>query len=150
MAEVEASAEVHIDATPETIWDLLVDFENYPSWSKIHKKVRIESVNDEGWPERVWMQMSIVGIKDEQVIDHFWTEDSVSWQLATPTKVQRAQRGTYSVAPNGTGSHCRLEGAIDLIIPIPSMVIRQGQKLVLGIATKGVKAEAEKLRRAQG
>ena len=58
MAEVHASAEIDIEATPETVWDVLTDLEAFPTWSKIHKDVRIESHNDEGWPERVWMKMS--------------------------------------------------------------------------------------------
>ena len=143
MAEVHASARINIDAAPETVWDVLTDLEAFPTWSRIHKEVRIESHNDEGWPERVWMKMSVVGIHDEQVVDHSWTDDSVSWELVSGG-VQRAQRGTYTITPTETGCTAELEGMVDLIIPLPKLVIKQGQKLVMSIATKGIKAEAEK------
>ena len=143
MAEVHASAEIDIEATPEPVWDVLTDLEAFPTWSKIHKDVRIESHNDEGWPERVWMKMSVVGIHDEQVVDHHWTDDSVSWELVSGG-VQRAQRGTYTITPTETGCRAELEGMVDLVIPLPKLVIKQGQKLVMSIATKGIKAEAEK------
>lgn len=147
MGEVHASADVDIAADAETVWELITDFEDYPSWSKIHKHVEVVSHNDEGWPELVRMKMSLVGISDTQLIRHTWTEDSVSWELAEPTKVQRAQRGTYTVTPTDQGCHAQLDGMIDLVIPLPSMVIRQGQKIALGIATRAVRERAEAMQR---
>ena len=149
MAEVHASAEVDIDCDAQTLWDLIVDLEDYPSWSKIHKDVTVETWNDEGYPERVRMKMSVAGISDVQVVDHVWYEDSVEWTLVS-SSVQRAQTGRYTVTETADGCMAKLEGMVDLKIPIPSLVIRQGQKLVLGIATKGVKAEAEKRQRTAG
>lgn len=73
----------------------------------------------------------------------------MEWTLVS-SKVQRAQTRRYTVTTTDEGVHAQLDGMIDLKIPIPSLVIRQDQKLVLGIATRGVKAEAEKRQRTTG
>lgn len=45
MPQVELANEIEIDAPPEKVWEVLVDFEKYPEWNKYY--VHMETFEDE-------------------------------------------------------------------------------------------------------
>ena len=57
-------AEVEIDASPERVWEVLVDLERYPEWNPFTIAVRSSLV--EGEPVDLTVRMSRLGITIEQ------------------------------------------------------------------------------------
>lgn len=145
---LEARTEVDIDATPDQVWDVIVDLEGYPSWSKIHKSVTVLSRHEDGgWPELAELTTKIAGIKETQTIRYTWYDDRVTWELVKGG-IQRAQVGEAVVSDNGDGTtKVVMTGGVDLIIPVPSKVVQLGQKAVINVATKGLKQAVEQRRR---
>ena len=142
---VEARAEVRIAATGEEVWAVVMDFEAYPEWSKIHRAAAILEHDEHGWPHLVRATTKIAGIKETQTVRYTWYDDSATWELVEGT-IQRAQDGTIVVHDNGDGTtDVEVSGAVDLIIPVPGRIIAMGQKMVLNVVQKGLKQRVESL-----
>ncbi|MDT5350902.1 MAG: hypothetical protein QOH91_4189 [Mycobacterium sp.] len=137
MAVIE-TREIVIEATPEEIMDVLYDIETLPEWSFSHKKVEVVERDDEGRPtiSRQWVK--IVGITDEQVVEYSVHDDGVSWTLVK-AKSQRGQTGRYTLTPQGDSTKVHFKLMVDLTIPVPGFLVRQGAKGVMDSATKGLR-----------
>jgi uncharacterized protein YndB with AHSA1/START domain len=108
MAEV--SAEAHIGAPPEKVWDRLTDFTSYGQWNATH------TAFPEGAPATLEPgatyeeNMSLMGFPAEVT----WTvQDCVPSQLLHtrgkgPMGVNLGMR--YALAPDGDGTRVRIDG----------------------------------------
>ena len=51
MAET-ATESITIEASPERVWEIAVDIENYPEWARDIKNVTVRATDDRGPPVR--------------------------------------------------------------------------------------------------
>lgn len=135
---VNDSRDIVIEATPEEIMDVLFDIESLPEWSFSHKKVEVLERDDEGHPKTSRQVVKIVGISDDQVLEYSVHDDGVSWTLVS-AKGQRAQEGRYTLTPDGNSTKVHFELMVDLTIPVPGFLVKQGTKGVMDTATKGLR-----------
>jgi Polyketide cyclase / dehydrase and lipid transport len=80
----------------------------------------------------------IVGITDEQVLDYSVHDDGVSWTLVS-SKQQRAQVGRYTLTPDGDSTKVDFELTVDLVVPVPGFLIKNGAKGLMETATDGLR-----------
>ncbi len=120
--------EVVIDATPDEIMDVLFDLESLTEWSPSHKKVEILERDEEGRPTKSRQTVKIVGVTDEQVLDYSVHDDGVSWTLVS-AKQQRAQKGRYTLTPDGNSTRVRFELTVDPLVPLPGFLIKRGPRV---------------------
>ncbi|SRR6266545_844354 len=144
MASLEGS--VDIRATPAEILVVIADVSAYPQWSVVHKWATVDSTFADGRPQRVTMGVSAAGLTDTQVLDYTWSDDGVSWSMASPTVQQKAQRGSYSIAADGEICHVQCELHVDPAIPLPGIIIRQIMKKAMVAGTDGLKRRVESRR----
>jgi hypothetical protein len=88
--------------------------------------------------------VKIVGIGDDQILDHTFYDDGVGWTLVSSTQ-QRAQEARYTLTPNGDSTLVRFDLTVDLLAPLPGFLIRQGAKGLLDTATKGLRKRVLKI-----
>jgi ribosome-associated toxin RatA of RatAB toxin-antitoxin module len=135
--------DITIEASAEAVMDVIGDMAAYPGWSSVHKSATVESVDDEGRPQRVRMTVAVVGISDEQVLDYTWDGDrAVSWTLVEGGQ-QRRQIGRYELTADGPGTRVHYEVSVDPKIPMPGFVVKQGMRKVVDAATRGLKRRVE-------
>jgi len=135
---VTESREVVIEATPDEILDVLFDLESLTEWSSVHRKVEVLERDDQGHPSKSRQVVKLVGVSDEQELAYTAHDDGVSWTLIS-AKQQRAQEGRYTLTPEGDGTRVRFELTIDLLMPVPGFLIRQGTKSLMDTATRGLR-----------
>lgn len=135
---ITESREVVIEATPEQIMNVLFDIESLPEWSAAHEEVEILERDADGHPTRSRQVVRIVGISDEQVLDYSVHDDGVSWTLVS-SRQQRAQRGRYTLTPEGDKTRVSLELTVDPTVPLPGFLVKRGAKGLMETATTGLR-----------
>jgi carbon monoxide dehydrogenase subunit G len=143
---ITESREVVIEATPQEILDVLFDLESLTDWSSAHQEVEILERDDAGHPKKSRQVVKIVGISDEQVVDHSTYDDGVGWTLVS-SKQQRAQDARYTLTPEGDGTRVRFELTVDLAAPLPGFLVRKGAKGLLDTATEGLRKRVLKVKK---
>jgi hypothetical protein len=135
---ITESREVVIEATPDEILDVLFDLESLTEWSSAHQEVQILERDDAGHPKKSRQVVKVVGVSDEQVVDHVTYDDGVGWTLVS-SKQQRAQDARYTLTPEGDNTRVRFDLTVDLIAPLPGFLVRKGAKGLLDTATDGLR-----------
>lgn len=127
-----------IEATVDEITAVLLDLESLTAWSSAHQLVEVLARDDQGRPTRSRQVVKIVGVSDDQILDHSFHDDGVGWTLVS-SKQQRAQDARYTLTPDGAATLVRFDLTVDLIAPLPGFLIKQGAKGLLDTATKGLR-----------
>ncbi len=137
---VTADKEVDIEADAAAVLEVLADVEGIPSWSPVHKKVEVVDRFDDGKPHHVKMEVSILGINDEQTVEYTWSDNKVIWDLVESTQ-QKAQHGEYTLTPSAKGTHVKFSLTVDPKIPLPGFLVKKGTKTILEAATEGLRQQ---------
>jgi uncharacterized membrane protein len=145
---VTDTREIVIEATPDEILDVLYDLESLPEWFTTTKKVEVLERDDEGRPRLARQVVKVVGVPDEQVLAYSEEDDGVSWTLVS-AKGQRAQEGRYTLTPQGDSTKVHFKLMIDLTIPVPGFLIKQGTKGIMEMATKGLRKRVLEVKKGQ-
>jgi ribosome-associated toxin RatA of RatAB toxin-antitoxin module len=142
---ISEQREVVIEATPEEILDVLLDIEHLTEWSSAHQEVEVLERDDRGHPKRSRMVVKVVGITDEQFMDHSTYPDGVGWTLLS-AKQQRAQDARYTLTPEGDTTRVRFDLTVELTAPLPGFLVRKGAKGLLDTATEGLRQRVLKVK----
>lgn len=137
---VTVNKSVDIDADAAAVLEVLADVEGIPSWSPVHKKVEVVDRFEDGKPHHVKMQVSIIGVNDEQLVEYTWSDNEVSWTLVESTQ-QKAQDGRYTLTPKDGGTHVEFELTVDPKAPLPGFLVKKGTKTILEAATEGLRQQ---------
>jgi uncharacterized protein YndB with AHSA1/START domain len=135
---VRASREVLIDAEPEAIMDALADLDAVPSWSPLHKKLEVLDRHPDGRPYHVKATMRIMGITDTEVLEYNWGRYWMVWD-AQDTFQQHGQHVEYNLTPEVGKTRVRFVIILDLTAPLPEFLIKRAKKIVLDVATEGLR-----------
>lgn len=145
---VSDTREILIEATPEEILDVLYDLEKLPEWFPTTKSVEVLERDDEGRPRVARQVVKVVGVPDEQVLAYSDEDDGVSWTLVS-AKGQRAQEGRYRLTPQGDSTKVHFTLMLDLTIPVPGFLVKQGTKGIMDNATKGLRNRVLEVKRGK-
>lgn len=137
--------QISIQADPAAIMAVIVDFEAYPEWSKEVKKIEVRARGDDGRATRVYLEVNAGIINPKYTLAYEYDGDShVSWQMLEGVSI-KALEGEYVLEPNGEETTVTYRTSADLGIPIPGFMKRQGEKIVIDTALKGLKKRVESL-----
>ena len=92
------------------------------------------------------MVVKVVGVSDEQFMDHTTYADGVGWTLVS-AKQQRAQDARYTLTPEGDATRVRFDLTVDLTAPLPGFLVRKGAQGLLDTATKGLRQRVLKVKK---
>jgi hypothetical protein len=118
--------------------DALADIDAVPSWSPLHKKAEVLDRHSNGRPHHVKATMRIMGITDTEVLEYNWGHNWMVWD-AHNTFQQRGQHGEYNLIPELDRTRVRFDIILDLMAPIPEFLIKRAQRIVLDVATEGLR-----------
>lgn len=131
-------------ATAEAIMDAIADVQAYPEWTGAVKQVTITDPGDGRRPKRVEFVMDAGIIKDTYELEYDWAVDgrSVSWTLLRG-KLQKAQRGSYTLQDNGTDTVVTYRLAVQLSIPLIGPLKRNAERVIMDTALKELRKRVE-------
>ena len=127
------------DAPPEVILDALADIDAVPSWSTLHRHIEVVDRYPDGRPHHLKATLRVMGITDKELLEYHWGRWWMVWD-AEPTFQQHAQHGEYNLTPEGAGTRVRFDITLELSAPIPQFLIKRAKKIVLDVATEGLRS----------
>ncbi|MFB9902465.1 SRPBCC family protein [Allokutzneria oryzae] len=140
----QSTQSIVIDAAPEQIMAVISDFAKYPEWAEAVKHTEVLSSDSAGRGEQVRFVIDAGPIKDEYTLAYEWAQDgsSVSWNLVKG-QMQKAQSGSYVLAPEGSSTKVTYSLSVELTIPMIGLFRRKAEKMIMDVALKELKTRAE-------
>lgn len=147
MAERTESS-ITIDATPVEVLHVIGDLESYPQWAGGITQVQVLDSNKDGRPVRAQLTMSSGPIRDSLLVGYQWTvrkdgTGTVSWALEEPGRVTSVMDGSYEIMAVGTGTQVTYRLEVDVTMPMPGLLRRKAEKVIIQTALNDLKKRAE-------
>lgn len=140
----QASQTTTIAASPERVWAIASDFEQYPDWAKDVKDVVVHTRDDQGRPVEVEFRASALGRSTHYTLayDYSSAPASLAWHLVRGD-IMSTVDGAYHFTPLGDGeTEVRYDLTINLVVPLPGFVKRRAEVRILN-TVRELKARAE-------
>ena len=99
----------------------------------------------DGRPRQARFSISSTGMSDEYVLDYTWADDGVSWELVSPSTMQKSQQGSYTLLGADGGTLVRYDLKIDSKIPMIGPMRRKIEKRIVDAALQELKKRVESL-----
>jgi hypothetical protein len=140
----QSTQSIVINAEPRAIMDVIADFPAYPQWALALKKAEVLVPGPGDRAKRVRFVLDGGLIKDEYVLDYIWSADglTVSWDLVEG-QIQKAQHGSYVLEPAEAATKVTFSLTVELAIPMPGMIKRTAERVILDTALKELKRRVE-------
>lgn len=134
-----------IDASPEQVRGVLLDFPSYPEWAKDLKSVEVLETDAEGRGSLVRYRAAGMGRSTTYTLRYDHSDPLlVAWKQTTGD-VTRKLDGHYELEGVATGTEVTYELEVALILPLPGFVKRRTQGRIMHTALDELKARAEDL-----
>jgi ribosome-associated toxin RatA of RatAB toxin-antitoxin module len=134
-----------VDAPPEDVMAVIADFAAYPEWTGAVKEAEVlTEYEDDGRPAQVRFRLDAGPIKDDYTLEYAWQGDAeVRWSLVE-ARLLSAMDGSYTlVALDGGSTEVTYELSVDIKLPLLGRMKRNGEKVIVDTALKGLKKRVE-------
>ncbi|HVV19709.1 MAG TPA: SRPBCC family protein [Pseudonocardiaceae bacterium] len=140
----ESTQSIVIDAPPERIMAVIADFAAYPEWTNAVKQTEVLKQGDDGRADQVQFTLDAGPIKDVYTLAYEWYPDDkgVGWTLVKG-QMQRSQKGSYALEPQGEHTKVTYTLAVQLAIPLLGLLRRKAEKVIMDTALKELKRRVE-------
>ena len=139
----ESTQSITINAAPAEVMAVIADFEAYPRWAASVKSCEVTVPGPDGRAKQVAFKIDAGGIRDEYELAYDWQDDrQVRWTLVKG-QMQKAQRGSYTLAPVSAGTDVTYSLSVDLAIPMLGMLKRKAERMIMDTALKELKKRVE-------
>jgi len=139
-----------IRATPEQLFAILTDFEDYPAWSGDVKAVKVLERDELGRGTKVVFRVAAFGRSTSPTLayDYSGAPKRMTW-VQESGDLTRRYDGSYSFeASDGDGdgeeTEVRYQLIVDLKVPLPGFVKRRAESLVGVKVLRELKSRAER------
>src|ERR1700722_13836092 len=142
----KTASSITVDAPRAEVMAVIADFPAYPQWAAALRSADVLESDDDGLARRVRLTLDAGLIKDSYVLAYTWDGDSaVTWELAEQGLVISEMDGGYRLTDRDSGTEVSYELAVGVKMPMPGMLKRKAEKMIIDTALKGLKARAEAL-----
>ncbi len=139
----QASSSITVNADNSAVMAVIADFEAYPEWASMIKKVTVDERGDDGRGTQVTFVLDAGVLKDEYTLAYDWSgDDRVDWHLVKG-KALKSQEGSYELTDKGGSTEVVYRLSVDLNIPMLGMFKRKAEKVIIDTALKGLKKRVE-------
>lgn len=141
-----SSQSIVIGAPPARVAAVICDFPRYPEWAAAVTRVEVVEEYEDGYASQVRFTLDAGVITDEYTLAYEYAEDisRIEWRLATPSRVQKEQSGSYDITDNGDGtSTVQYTLEVELSMPMLGMFRRKAEKMIMDTALRELKRRVE-------
>ena len=135
---VSESLSVTVNAPVDEVLAFLRDIDNQKNWFPGNIASEVLERDDEGLPTRARLVNDVKVAKDEFELDYTHNDSGFSWTLVAPTKVQKKQEGSWSLADKGGKTEATMSLTVDTSLPLPGFVQKKTVKDTLKGATSAL------------
>lgn len=143
------TSSIVVEMPRKDVMAVIADFAAYPEWATgVRSAEVLSSVGERAATVRFTLDVGM--IKDSYVLGYDWDGDArVRWNLAEPGSVISEMSGGYELADRGDGTEVTYELAVAIKVPMPGIVKRRAEKMIIDTALKGLKSRAETIGRGR-
>lgn len=142
MAE-SASQERLIDAPPDVIMDVIVDYESYPEWAENIREVEIRETDADGRATEVWYRVDARVMEISYALAYTYHDDHrLTWTLVEADQLN-ALDGEYLLQPENGATRVRYSLEVDLAIPVPGFLKKRAAKQIMETSLGELKRRVE-------
>jgi ribosome-associated toxin RatA of RatAB toxin-antitoxin module len=139
----QASSNITVNAGKSAVMAVIADFESYPEWASMIRKVTVDETGPDGRGTVVSFTLDAGVLKDEYTLSYDWQgDDRVDWHLVKG-KSLKSQDGSYALAESDGTTTVTYRLSVDLNIPMLGMFKRKAEKVIMDTALKGLKKRVE-------
>jgi uncharacterized membrane protein len=143
----QATQRMVIGASPQRIWDVLTDFDDYPAWAEDLKSVSVVERDAEGRPRDVAYRAAAMGRSTSYTLRYDYADAPrvLAWKLVEGD-ITRKLDGSYELHaiegdPDRTEVVYHLE--VDLVVPLPGFVKRRAEGRIVNTALRELRDHLE-------
>jgi carbon monoxide dehydrogenase subunit G len=138
------ASSIMVAASKADVMAVIADFADYPAWVTAMRSAEVLETGDDGRAGKVRFQLDAGLVRDTYVLAYSWDGDTgVSWRLAEPGSVIAEMTGGYRLADSAAGAEVNYELTVDVRMPMPGLLKRKAEKVIIDTALKGLKSRAE-------
>jgi carbon monoxide dehydrogenase subunit G len=147
MAE-QTSGEIEIKATPDEVLEVILDFDAYPTWANGVKKCEVTKKDSKGRPSEVYMEVGSMGFGSKQTLKYSYKAKNtgLSWASTKAEGAVKSIAGAYGLEETDDGTRVSYSTTMELAMPLPGMIKRQAERMIIDTALKGLKKQVEERR----
>lgn len=140
---VSGSETITINAPLADVLAIIRDLDGQPSWFPGNVSTEVLETDADGLPTKARLVNDVKVAKDEFELTYTNTDTSMSWSLVAPSKAQKEQDGSWSLADKGATTEATMSLTIDSALPLPGFMQKKVLKDTLKGATQALKKRAE-------
>jgi hypothetical protein len=142
----KTTSTIVIGVPRKDVMKVIADFVAYPEWATAVRSAEVVSQDPGGRAASVRFVLDAGVIKDSYVLGYDWDGDAqVRWNLDQAGSVISEMAGGYTLADQGESTEVTYELAVGLRVPMPGMIKRRAEKMIIDTALKGLKSRAESI-----
>jgi len=140
----EARETIHIEAGPEQVYAVAIDYDRYPEWATDVKEVEVTDRDPDGRGTRVKYKVSALGQTFGYILGYDYADAPAgfSWTLEKSQVLNRLD-GAYRFDPNGTGTEVSYALTVDIAVPLPGFIKKAAAGMIVNNAMKQLKRYVE-------
>ena len=139
----KVSDTIDIEASGEEIFEVVTDFEAYPSWNANIKEVEVKERDGDGRATKVWMKVDakVRTVAYTLSYDYADAPAAFSWELVDGDVKELS--GSYAFDEFEDVTEVTYETAIDPGFPVPGILKRQAERQIVKGALEDLKKRVE-------
>ena len=139
-----ATESINVNASPETVFAVVVDFPTYPTWVADLKAVTVMSSDDAGRAQDVEFRAAAFGRSSTYTLryDYSAAPGTVSWSQVSGDLTTKLD-GCYRLEASASGTKVTYELDVELLVPLPSFVKNRAASRIITQALRELKTRAE-------
>lgn len=141
----QTQGNIEIEASPSEILEVIADFDAYPDWVDGIKAAEVKEKGSDGRPSQVAFEFSAMGFSASYTLTYEWKPDErgVSWTTVEASGAVKDVEGQYVLEPLNGDTEVTYRLAVELGVPVPGFLKRQGDKRAIKVALEGLKKRVE-------
>lgn len=140
---VSGSESVTINAPVADVLAILRDIDHQAEWFPGCISAEVIESDADGLPVKSKLVNDVKVAKDEFELSYTNTDNSISWKLVAPSKAQKEQDGSWTLADKGGSTEATFSLTIDSALPVPGFMQKKVLKDTLKNGTAALKKRAE-------
>lgn len=143
----QATQQIVVGASPQRTWEVLTDFDDYPTWATDLKAAEVVARDDAGRALEVAFRAAAMGRSTSYTLRYDYAEapDVLAWRLVEGD-ITRKLDGRYelaAVAGDGDRTQVTYHLEVDLLVPLPGFVKRRAEARIVTTALRSLRAHLE-------
>jgi uncharacterized membrane protein len=136
---------ISIEAPVARVQEILFDLASYPQWSTSIKSAEVQSSDGEGRVTSVKLSIEAGVMKDRVTLDYDWSDAPGRLEFSlSDADLLTAMDGAYVISEEDEEStKVTYELTVALSMPVPAMMRKKQEQMVIDLALKELKKFAE-------